>query len=183
MPSDFAGLLLLSPWVTFEQSSSSFQSNEHKDLLPRGTLKTWSDYFIGNSPIDNYSAALNAPASWWETMPFQKIAVVAGDDEVFRDDVVQMAKTFEVSRKSLRRGWQIGYGKLTIYGDRLFVPRPKSWLRRTSHTTRPLSIKSSRQLQVRVQILRPNSCWIVARSRRVGRALEWESHATRQYHK
>lgn len=101
MPSDFAGLLLLSPWVTFEQSSSSFQANERKDILPKGTLKVWSDYFIGSSPIDNYSCALNAPASWWDSMPFQQIAVVAGADEVFVDDIVRMAKTFEVSQMSL----------------------------------------------------------------------------------
>lgn len=35
-------------------------------------------------------------------MPFKKIAVVAGADEVFVDDVVRMAKTLEVSERSLR---------------------------------------------------------------------------------
>lgn len=91
------GLMLLSPWVTFDGSAPSFRKNVDRDLLNPSTLKTWSDAFRGPSAIDNYLAPLLADASWWKDLPAEDVCIIGGAEEIFRDDIVFFHEKIKVS--------------------------------------------------------------------------------------
>jgi acetyl esterase/lipase len=90
------GAVLISPWISFATNTPSFTSNKYKDCLGPVPLQAWSQSFLGSSPSDNYTEALNAPESWWEGLQVQEIFVVAGEDEV----LVDVIKEFAVKLKS-----------------------------------------------------------------------------------
>jgi len=93
---DLAGLLLLSPWVTFNQHANSMTTNAEKDCLDIRALKKWSDQFMTTSAADFYNQPKNANAAWWREAKVEQIAIVAGGDEVFVDDIVDFAEILKV---------------------------------------------------------------------------------------
>jgi acetyl esterase/lipase len=86
------GAALISPWVTFSQSSSSFTSNLYKDMLPPEALKTWSDAFQGSAPADPFNQPLTAPAGWWKDLKVSEILLTGGSDELFVDDIKEFGE-------------------------------------------------------------------------------------------
>lgn len=87
---------MVSPWVTFNQNSRSFQSNSSKDVVDAGVLKLWSDAFMGDAKIDEYNDPLSAEPQWWENTPVEKICFTGGADELFADDISAFAKKLKV---------------------------------------------------------------------------------------
>ncbi|CAI4211268.1 unnamed protein product [Parascedosporium putredinis] len=83
----FKGVALLSPLVTFDLTAPSIKKNEGKDVLERSTLKRWADNYLAGTAQDAYNAPLGAEAGWWEDMPTEALCVVAGEDEMFIDDI------------------------------------------------------------------------------------------------
>ncbi|KEZ43632.1 hypothetical protein SAPIO_CDS4230 [Scedosporium apiospermum] len=83
----FKGVVLVSPWVTFDQTASSMKSNAGKDLLDLVTLRKWSDNFMAGTDLDFYNTPLTAGEDWWEGIAASEIAVIAGGDEIFVDDI------------------------------------------------------------------------------------------------
>jgi acetyl esterase/lipase len=103
---DLRGTIILSPWVTFEQDSTSMRTNSQKDVVDAVALKTWSDSFMNNAKNDYYTDPKSAPASWWDGLKVGDICLMAGRDELFVDDIEALAETMKVSRRQrgLRRG-------------------------------------------------------------------------------
>lgn len=90
------GLLLLSPWVTFAQEAPAMIKNEGKDVLEKLVLQRWSTSFLGKAEVDNYNTPLNAKPDWWQQMPVREICVLAGKDEIFRDDIELFVENLKV---------------------------------------------------------------------------------------
>lgn len=90
------GVILLSPWVTFDQSAESFRRNKQKDCLSVPGLKECSDAFMGDAPNDNYNTPLGAPSDWWQNTPADRFIVLAGKDEVFIDDIERFVEKLKV---------------------------------------------------------------------------------------
>ncbi|KAL5048546.1 hypothetical protein BDW71DRAFT_195852 [Aspergillus fruticulosus] len=88
---DLAGVALLSPWVTFETSSESMKSNQHRDALAIPALNKWASLFKSSAPSDPYLEPLSAPEGWWQGLPAKKILVLAGANELFVDDILRFA--------------------------------------------------------------------------------------------
>lgn len=95
------GAVLISPWVTFDQSAASLTSNQYKDMLTAITLRTMSDSYIGSKESDPYLEPLKAPAGWWQSLPVSKILHMGGGDELFLDDIKKIGTilTKELPRK------------------------------------------------------------------------------------
>ncbi|XMA12700.1 hypothetical protein WAI453_005491 [Rhynchosporium graminicola] len=97
IPSPFLGLVLISPWVSFDTSLPSFQENEFKDCVSTPGGKLWSSAFL-NCPWphegakDNYNEAAQAPAEWWSGLLVKDICVLCGSDEVLRDGIAEFEK-------------------------------------------------------------------------------------------
>lgn len=91
-----AGMYLISPWVTFDINSRSMQANLQRDYLnPPGFVVPVSS-FLGNSAMDEYNVPLNAAPEWWQDLPVKDTCILAGDYEVFRDDVVSIVEKIRV---------------------------------------------------------------------------------------
>ncbi|KAK0116478.1 hypothetical protein ONS95_013492 [Cadophora gregata] len=109
LPAPFLGLVLISPWVSFDTSAPSFQENEFKDCVSQPGGKKWSGAFLEclwphEGKKDFYNEALRAPEEWWRGLGVDEVFVVCGSEEVLRDGIVE----FE---GKLRRGVEGGRGE------------------------------------------------------------------------
>jgi acetyl esterase/lipase len=95
----FKSAILISPWTEFSLGSKSHEQNKNKDYLSKETLYRWGSAFQGDAKADEYLWPATNTASWWDGLPVGKVLNIAGDDEVFRDDIVRLGRAMEV-RKS-----------------------------------------------------------------------------------
>ncbi|OJJ66155.1 hypothetical protein ASPBRDRAFT_201253 [Aspergillus brasiliensis CBS 101740] len=91
LPGKISGVALLSPWVTFDTSAESMQTNRYRDVLAVPALESWAAMFQGSAPSDPYQEPLKAPKDWWLGLPANKVLVIAGADELFVDDIQEFA--------------------------------------------------------------------------------------------
>ena len=92
-----AGLLLISPWVTFSSDASSFKECEHKDIFTKASMHEWADDFASPAEQNNYTEPLRAAVSWWSKLPAKKVLNLAGGYEMFRDDIEAFGQTLETA--------------------------------------------------------------------------------------
>lgn len=92
----FRGIVLISPWVSFDVTAESFKHNQYKDCVGQAGGTKWSAAFLASSwphegKRDNYNEAAIAPASWWRDLPVRHngVLIVCGEEEVLRDGIVQ----------------------------------------------------------------------------------------------
>jgi acetyl esterase/lipase len=104
-------LLLISPWVSFDTSLSSFERNRNRDYLKAETEKRWSDMYVNDQLPSPYNEPGLASETQWKGLPVQDILVTAGSYEVLIDGIHKWVKELKV--RDPRRGDQIG--KLTEY--------------------------------------------------------------------
>lgn len=91
------GVMLVSPWVTFDQNAPSFTSNKSKDNLTRRGLEKWSNAYMSSAEDDFYNAPLSAPGEWWQNLPAESVLVLAGADELMVDDIRDITQKLKVS--------------------------------------------------------------------------------------
>ncbi|TPX11486.1 uncharacterized protein E0L32_007905 [Thyridium curvatum] len=84
------GVFLISPWVSFSTQSLSFQENADRDLINARLILDWGEAYAPSPLRDEYSEPLRAGISWWEQLPTQDLLILAGEVEVFRDDIVEL---------------------------------------------------------------------------------------------
>ncbi|KIW03787.1 uncharacterized protein PV09_05090 [Verruconis gallopava] len=89
------GALMISPWISFETDSPSFQKNKHSDYLTKVALNKASAAFIGpGAKHDAYSQPLDAPVSWWTEVAekaVQHVLIWGGGGEVLIDGIKKFA--------------------------------------------------------------------------------------------
>lgn len=100
LPRPLRGVLLLSPWVSFDMTFASYATNRHKDILGPSVLERWADSFMGSAPPDNYNQPDRAPAEWWKDLLAEEVLVVAGADEVLVDSIRDLGRKIEVCDSS-----------------------------------------------------------------------------------
>jgi len=93
------GIVLISPWVSFDLDSEAWKRNEYKDCLCRGAAEQWSSAFLNHpqplAPVsDYYNQAVTAPESWWEGAAVESVLIVAGKEEVLVDGITEFAGKF-----------------------------------------------------------------------------------------
>lgn len=65
-------------------------------MAPAALIK-WSKAFLGSSLRDNYTHPVDAPAESWKGIHAEKVAVVAGANELFVDDIRTLVERVRVS--------------------------------------------------------------------------------------
>lgn len=98
----FKDAVLISPWVTFDQNAASFGTNRLKDNVTAKGLKKWSDAYLDLHQSDFFNTPLGAPEGWWRNLPFDRILILAGGDELFVDDICDMASKMKVRKPKAR---------------------------------------------------------------------------------
>jgi acetyl esterase/lipase len=93
----FRGCVLTSPWLDFSTSKPSFTSNAPKDYLTIRAGNLWSSTFMGTPAphtqnADPYIQAIMAPESWWKGVMVQEFLIMAGQDELLVDGIVEFAE-------------------------------------------------------------------------------------------
>lgn len=94
--SRFKGLLLLSPWVSFDTTFPSFTKSPGKDYIQAETEKGWSDCYVGQGEPCIYNEPGLASATQWKDIPVQDILVTAGADEVLIDGITKWVEDIQV---------------------------------------------------------------------------------------
>ncbi|KAL0635786.1 hypothetical protein Q9L58_005219 [Maublancomyces gigas] len=90
-----AGLLLLSPWVTFIVTAPSCRTNSNKDYLIPNNISGVANLFIDEIDYNEYSVPLSADSGWWRNLPAKQTLLVYGDHEVFRDDIREFSENMK----------------------------------------------------------------------------------------
>jgi acetyl esterase/lipase len=92
-----AGVLLISPWVSFSIDTPSWTENVTKDVISQECLFTLTPCYVDPKDQNNYSEPALADAKWWSGIPAQKILNVYGGYELFRDHIVQFGQKLHES--------------------------------------------------------------------------------------
>ncbi|KAJ5706569.1 catalytic protein [Penicillium malachiteum] len=102
------GCFLVSPLTSLNLSTESYKKWFSVDVLGKEVVRRWGDLLIKNSPwqdeISNgygWGMALDVSESWWEGLSSaDAILITAGEDEVFRDHIIQLIDLFKRRIKS-----------------------------------------------------------------------------------
>ncbi|KAF3384070.1 hypothetical protein DPV78_012826 [Talaromyces pinophilus] len=74
-------------------------TNSEKDVAVQEFLLSCANSFLGNDNRDKedfYNVPLSAPPEWWKDIKLQKLGIVTGEFEIFRDDILALAKNIKV---------------------------------------------------------------------------------------
>ena len=107
----FCGILLVSPWVSFDVCHESYHRNAESDILPPITLQRWSSMFLGKNMRagiimgNSYSEPLLAEPEWWSgaSKAVSEVLIWYGGGEVFEDGITAFVEKFT-------EGWVAGGG-------------------------------------------------------------------------
>lgn len=105
LSSKFRGALLISPWVSFNNSTPAHKINAERDMFDARPLSRWSAAFLGNSsPFagDFYNEPVLAAPSWWEPVAnvVDDVLIWVGDNEILKDSIEAFAKKFTLGFKA-----------------------------------------------------------------------------------
>lgn len=92
----FKGLVLISPWVSFDITLASFTHNPNKDYVLAETEKRWSDSYLSKDEPCIYNEPCLASAAVWKDMPVQDVLVTAGADELLIDGITKWVDDIKV---------------------------------------------------------------------------------------
>ena len=90
------GMILMSPWLSFDSKWPSMMYNLEKDIDSLEVLQDWSQKYLNGKPSDNYTEAILASSEWWVNAKVGHTLVVAGGDEVLIDPIALWASYFKV---------------------------------------------------------------------------------------
>ncbi|KAK2811160.1 hypothetical protein FQN49_008479 [Arthroderma sp. PD_2] len=87
LSASLGGAFTMAPWVSIEREWPSFNKNGKRDYLSRECGKSWGTVFIGDSKLDNYNQAIQAPPEWWKDIKTKSLLVFVGGDDVLVDSI------------------------------------------------------------------------------------------------
>jgi len=90
-----AGLLLISPWISFESNTSSFATNATKDMHSPAVMHLMAADLASPHERNNYTEPARTDASWWRNLPAKRTLNVFGGYEMFRDDDAKLGVTLK----------------------------------------------------------------------------------------
>ncbi|OCK78706.1 alpha/beta-hydrolase [Lepidopterella palustris CBS 459.81] len=90
-----AGVLLVSPWVSFSSDAQSFKDNKTKDIHMAPQMHEWARDFCTETERDNYTEPILANVGWWKGLQAKQILVLSGTYEIFLTDIRKFAQTLK----------------------------------------------------------------------------------------
>lgn len=92
-----AGTVLISPWTSLDEKNSDKDVYSGGDIITPYVGRPWSRHYLGGASRDNYTDASDAPPSWFETYPVEKILVLAGGNEILKSNIDEFVTNLKVS--------------------------------------------------------------------------------------
>ncbi|KAK2612699.1 hypothetical protein QQS21_001316 [Conoideocrella luteorostrata] len=106
-----AGVFLVSPWLSDKFADESFMENDHIDMLSKGLEKRHRVYYLGLLSVEHSLSTSHVRAfpvdgdlSYLKNMSrvVKEMYVTAGNEEVFRDQVVRYGSEVSQANPSLK---------------------------------------------------------------------------------
>lgn len=85
-----AGVLLISPWISYSIESRSWTENADKDAIPAVCEVLLADAYVDPGERNNWSEPAQADASWWNGIPAKSILNIYGGYECFKDHISEL---------------------------------------------------------------------------------------------
>lgn len=85
-----AGVLLISPWVSFSNEFRSFHVNTPTDICTPALLDQMVDAFVLPKDRNNWSEPYLADQSWWTGFPAKDVLNIWGELEMLQDPVKEV---------------------------------------------------------------------------------------------
>lgn len=103
-----AGVAVIAPWTSLDESNSDRKEYSGGDVITPYVGRPWSRYYLGGATRDYYTDASDAPSSWFQTYPVNKLLVLCGANEILRSTIEKFATKLKVglSRDIFRGGTQ-----------------------------------------------------------------------------
>ncbi|OAA42453.1 lipase/thioesterase [Beauveria brongniartii RCEF 3172] len=77
-----AGAAAIAPWVSLQPDLSEQVIYDGGDIVTTFVGESWSREFMGDGKADYYTDAFDAPSSWFETFPVDKMLMLGGENEI-----------------------------------------------------------------------------------------------------
>ncbi|KAM3544862.1 hypothetical protein ARSEF1564_002181 [Beauveria bassiana] len=77
-----AGAAAIAPWVSLHPDLSEQVIYDGGDIVTTFVGESWSREFMGDAKPDYYTDAFDAPSSWFETFPVDKVLMLGGENEI-----------------------------------------------------------------------------------------------------
>ncbi len=113
------GVVMSSPWTNLRCTGDSYVKNYRQDPVLPSTIMIWATEYLAGAAEDNYNYPAKAPPTWWRGLKAQDVLIVGGGDEMMREDVEKLGKTFQVS--VFASAMDSGY--TDMYTSRLYIRR------------------------------------------------------------
>lgn len=109
------GCFLVSPLASFQLTTRSYAEKFSVHVLSRAIVSKCGEYLVHQSPWNQeisqgngWGMALDVPEKWWEGMNVvDRILVTAGQEEAFRDHVLQLVDVFRRSSRAEKLEWLV----------------------------------------------------------------------------
>ncbi|KAM3561100.1 hypothetical protein ARSEF4850_003373 [Beauveria asiatica] len=82
LPKPLAGAAAIAPWVSLHPDLSEQVIYDGGDIVTTFVGESWSREFMGDAKADYYTDAFDAPSSWFETFPVDKMLMLGGENEI-----------------------------------------------------------------------------------------------------
>ncbi|KAK8142159.1 hypothetical protein G3M48_009260 [Beauveria asiatica] len=82
LPKPLAGAAAIAPWVSLHPDLSEQVIYDGGDIVTTFVGESWSREFMGDAEADYYTDAFDAPSSWFETFPVDKMLMLGGENEI-----------------------------------------------------------------------------------------------------
>ena len=96
------GILLISPWCSLNERTSTHVENTASDCLTADTLLYWGASYLGGVKFSHipYIKTLSAGERWFDGVDklTERILVTAGDAECLLEDAIRLHTRFQASR-------------------------------------------------------------------------------------
>lgn len=79
---ELGGTALIAPWAWLDEEQSRIPRYSGGDIVSPPISLRWIRSYLGGQQRDNYTDPMDAPGSWFETFPVQKVLVLGGEHEV-----------------------------------------------------------------------------------------------------
>ncbi|KAJ9264416.1 hypothetical protein DTO212C5_7142 [Paecilomyces variotii] len=97
IPGQLYQAILTSPWVTFDVSARSMETNKDKDIICPSALAYWGQNVLSGAKVDPWNTPLSAPRQWWSDLKVGDILILYGGDEVMHDDAAEFSSILKAA--------------------------------------------------------------------------------------
>ncbi|KIW17959.1 hypothetical protein PV08_05154 [Exophiala spinifera] len=86
-----AGVLLISPWVSFDEDASSYKENVNLDICSPELLHAMADAYVP-AVRNNWTDPYLAESFWWKGFPAKEVLNLCGGHELLKDYVLSVGR-------------------------------------------------------------------------------------------